>query len=156
MDPQIKNELENISSLAADKAGFIISGIKIVEPEDHPKIKIELKHRDPNKDISIQDCALLNQPITEAIEKSNVIRKPFSLEISSVGISDLLITDRDFQTFKGFPIEVTYNNNKNVLLQESGLLHERSLKHLALNLKGRISLIPRDNVIKVELTTLSG
>ena len=60
-------------------------------------------------DISLDDCALFNTPAYEEIENSNLLNCSYVLEISSQGVSDELTSERDFKTFKGFPVNVELN-----------------------------------------------
>ena len=119
-------------------------------------IQVDIRHHDPNKTVSIEDCTILSEQIDEAIEKSCILNQPFSLEIGSEGIGEILTEDKDFQTFKGFPIEVTYQGLKKIEQQTKGLLLKRSDNDLHINQKGKIYRIPLEDVIQVRLTTLSG
>ncbi len=118
-------------------------------------IQVNIRHSDISQDISLQDCAELSPLMNQAIEKSNLINQPFFLEISSPGIGEFLTEERDFETFKGFPVEVAYKKDGNNQTLEKGLLQDRSKNEVFINLKGRISRIPRDDVIRVRLTTPS-
>ena len=118
-------------------------------------MQVQIRHAGGG-DVSLDDCAKFSTPMGEAIEASQILNEKYVLEISSPGINAQLITDRDFQTFKGFPIEVTFRDNKSSELHQAGLLHERSEDHLHLNIKGKISRIPRENVIEVSLTSPTG
>ncbi len=104
-------------------------------------------------DVSLDDCARLSNPIEEALEASKLFNEAYVLEISSPGIGENLITDRDFVTFRGFPIEILHRTENGSEIQKSGLLLERSADHIHLNIKGRIARIPRQKVINVRLTT---
>ncbi len=108
------------------------------------------------EDVSLEDCVQLTEPMNQAIELSKLLENPYMLEISSPGLSDLLETDREFKTFKGFPITVRFKNKENSELSKSGLLHERSKEYLLINIKGRMSKIPREDVITVQLTSTTG
>ena len=108
------------------------------------------------KEVSLEDCANLNGPIGEAIENSELINQPYVLEISSTGLSEKLINDRDFKTFKGFPIEIILKGKKKSQIRATGLLHERSNEHIHLNMKGKMKLIPRDEVLDVRLISPTG
>ena len=89
-------------------------------------------------DISLDDCSKFNNPLSNVIESSNLLNCSYVLEISSQGVSDELTSERDFKTFKGFPVNVELNqkNSKNKLL--NGLLYEKSNDYLAINIKGKI------------------
>ncbi len=104
-------------------------------------------------DVSLDDCASFSGPMGEAIEASDLLKEPYVLEISSQGISEDLNSDRDFLTFHGFPVEVNFRDEKESQTHLSGLLHERSDKHVLLNIKGRIKRIPREDIICVRLTS---
>tara|TARA_Y100001968_G_scaffold201510_1_gene185029 strand:- start:2854 stop:3216 length:363 start_codon:yes stop_codon:yes gene_type:complete len=107
-------------------------------------------------DVSVDDCATLSTPISEAFDNSQLLKNPYILEISSPGINDLLTSPRDFETFQGFPVEVIFKDENQNKQTKIGLLHEKSEDHLKLNLKGRISIFPMRNVMKVRLTSLEG
>ena len=107
-------------------------------------------------DVSLEDCARFSTPLGEAIESSQLAPENYVLEVSSPGISDKLLSDRDFKTFKGFPIEVTYSSEKNSQLSKRGLLHEKSQNHLHLNIKGRMSRINLDAITEVRLVSPTG
>ena len=119
-------------------------------------IQINIKHKDPDKKVSIDDCSFLSQYIDEAIQDSSILDQPFILEISSEGVGDFLTEEKDFQIFKGFPIEVTYQDLKKIEKQTNGLLLKRTDNDLQINQKGKTLRIPVEDVIQVRLTTPSG
>ena len=115
-------------------------------------MQVQIRHSDGG-DVSLDDCARFSEPMGEAIEASELLDQGYVLEISSPGIGEQLKTDKDFKTFKGFPIEITIQNDSGSNLSRTGLLHERSKTHVHLNIKGQIKQIPREEVISVRLTT---
>ena len=119
-------------------------------------IQVNIRHKNPEKKVTIDDCSNLSQHIDEAIQNSSILHQPFTLEISSEGVGEILSKQKDFQIFKGFPIEVTYQDSKKIEQQTNGLLLERSDNDLQINQKGKIHLIPVQDVIQVRLTTPSG
>ena len=64
--------------------------------------------------------------------------------------------EEDFQTFKGFPVEVSYQDLKKIEQQTNGLLLKRTDNELHINQKGKTQRIPVEDVIEVRLTTLAG
>ncbi len=107
-------------------------------------------------DVSLDDCARFSKPMQEALEASEQFQDNYVLEISSPGVGVNLISDRDFDSFRGFPVEVCYQEKNGSEIYKEGLLHERSLEHVHLNVKGRIDRIPRNEVITVRLTNAKG
>ena len=90
--------------------------------------------------------AALREALTEA----------YVLEISSPGIGDRLQSDRDFQTFRSYPVDVVYTDGDGHEQRQSGTLLERTADHVQINMRGRVKRIPRDSVISVELTSPTG
>ena len=119
-------------------------------------IQVNIRHKNPQKKVTIDDCSILSQYIDEAIQCSSILDRPFTLEISSEGIGDFLTEEKDFQIFKGFPIEVTYQDLKKIEQQTNGLLLKRTDNDLQINQKGKTHRIPVEDVIQVRLTTPSG
>ncbi len=155
MPNQIVKDLEHLAAITAVKAGFQIIGVHLLATTNPMTIQIQIRHQNGD-DVSLEDCSNLSKPMIDSIENANLIKGSYVLEISSPGLSDILETDKEFETFKGFPIEVSTKNKANNPLLHSGLLHERSNDHVLINIKGRMSKIPREEVIQVRLTSPTG
>ena len=116
-------------------------------------IQVNIRHKNSEKKVTLDDCSILSQYIDEAIQGSSILDQPFNLEISSEGIGDFLTKEKDFQTFKGFPVEVSYQDLKKIEQQTNGLLLKRTDNELQINQKGKTQRIPVEDVIQVRLTT---
>ena len=117
-------------------------------------LEVQIRHSS-GADVSLDDCAGFSGVLGDALEASSLLTEAYVLEISSPGIGDQLIEDRDFQTFRGFPVEVTHRDKDNSEQRLDGLLLERSDDELQINIRGRIKRISRDRVIGVRLTSPS-
>jgi len=147
-----KIKLENLLIEVAKLWNFEICSLNIKTNQNPTVIKIVIKKTNGD-DISLDDCALFNTPASEEIENSNLLNCSYVLEISSQGVSDELTSERDFKTFKGFPVNVELNQNSKIKFL-NGLLYEKSKDYLAINIKGKIKKIPFDEVLKISLSTL--
>ena len=153
MNKENKFKLEILLKKIATTLDFEVCGLNI--KTNHNPIVIEIVIKKTNgEDISLDDCALFNAPASNEIEKSNLLNCSYVLEISSQGVSDELTSDRDFKTFKGFPVNVELNQKNSKIKFFNGLLYEKSNDYLAINIKGRIKKIPLDEVLKISLCTL--
>ena len=150
MNKENKSKLEGLLKKIANARDLKICSLNIQTSENPTVVKITIK-RTNGDDISIEDCASFNAPASEEIENSNLLNCSYVLEISSQGVSDELTSDRDFKTFKGFPVNVQLNqkNSKKKFLY--GLLYEKSKDYLAINIKGKIKKIPFEEVLKLSL-----
>ena len=148
-----KSDLENIVRELAKSYKYEIHSVNFLTNHNPLKIIITLKNLDGN-DITLDDCLRFNEPVMLAIDSSNLVNCRYVLEISSQGVSDELTSNRDFKTFKGFPVRVELNQNNSKIKNLNGLLYEKSNDYLAINVKGKIQKIPLDEVIKVSLATI--
>ena len=153
MNKENKIKLESLLKKVAFVWGFEICSLNF--QTNHNPIIIQILIKKTNgDDISLDDCALFNNPASEEIENSNLINCSYVLEISSQGVSDELTSERHFKTFKGFPVNVELNQKNSKIKFLNGLLYEKSNDYLAINIKGRIKKIPFDEVLKISLCTL--
>ncbi len=148
-----KSNLENLIKEIGEKFKYEIHSINLLANHNPMTIQIILKKID-GKDITIDDCLLFNEPVMCAINSSNLLNCRYVLEISSQGVSDELTSNRDFKTFKGFPVRVELNQNNSKIKNLNGLLYEKSNDYLAINIKGKIQKIPFNEVSKVILATI--
>ena len=153
MNKEGQKELEVLIKKVAEKFAFEIISINFLTNHNPMTIKIKIRKID-GSDISINDCTDFNDPVEYAIESSNLINCSYVLEISSQGVSDELNSERDFKTFKGFPVNVELNQKNSKLKFLNGLLYEKSKDYLAINIKGKIRKIPFDEVLKISLCKL--
>ena len=153
MNKENKNKLEALLKKVANAWDLKICSLNIRTNQNPIVVEIIIK-KTSGKDISLDDCALFNAPVSEEIENSNLLNCSYVLEISSQGVSDELTSERDFKTFKGFPVNVELNQKNSKTKFLNGLLYEKSKDYLAINIKGKIKKIPFDEVLKISLCTL--
>ena len=153
LNKENKIKLETLLKKVANEWDFEICSLKIQTNLNPIVIEITIKKTNGD-DISHDDCALFNTPVSEKIENSNLLNCSYVLEISSQGVSDELTSDRDFKTFKGFQVNVELNQKNSKIKFLNGLLYEKSKDYLAINIKGKIKKIPFDEVLKISLITL--
>ena len=153
MNKEKKNSLEGLLGKVANAMGFEIHSLILQTTRKPIVVEIIIKKIN-GEDISLDDCALFNAPASEEIDNSNLLNCSYVLEISSQGGSDELTSERDFKTFKGFPVNVQLNQKNSKIKFLNGLLYEKSKDYLAINIKGKIKKIPFDEVQKISLCTL--
>ena len=153
MNKENKNKLEIILQEVAKEYDFKICTLDIQTNQNPILLEIRIKKTNGN-DVSIDDCSKFNTPASIEIENSNLLNCSYVLEISSQGVSDELTSERDFKTFKGFPVNVELNQKNSKIKNLNGLLYEKSKDFLAINIKGKIKKIPFNEVLRISLCTL--
>ena len=115
-------------------------------------LEVQIRHS-TGTDVSLDDCAGFSGVLGDALETSTLLTEAYVLEISSPGIGETLSSERDFQTFRGFPVEVVHRDRDDTEQRLEGLLLERDEDTLQINIRGRIKRLPRDHVLSVRLTS---
>ena len=147
-------DLESLSTGVAVANGFDLCSIQLFTHLNPMTLEVQIRHSNGD-DVSLDDCARFSALLGESIESGNVLSEAYVLEVSSPGIGEVLNSDRDFQTFRGFPVEVTVIDPKDGESQLEGLLLERDDTVLQINIRGRIKRLARDQVTQVRLTSPS-
>ena len=122
MDKECKKNLEFLLQDVAKELNLEIVGLNLLTNLNPIIIKIIIKKTNQD-DITLDDCSTFNNPVSDLIDNSNLLKCSYVLEISSQGVSDELTSERDFKTFKGFPVNVELNqkNSQIKFLNSSGL-----------------------------------
>jgi ribosome maturation factor RimP len=102
-------------------------------------------------DTGLQDCEAMSRAFEDALEIAGLIPDAYVLEVSSPGISSVLSSDREFTSFRGFPVRVTTEPAFQGQLHWEGSLIGRDLAAVKITRRGRVIAIPREWVVQVEL-----
>jgi ribosome maturation factor RimP len=144
-------EIINLAKPIAQKLGLEVVDIIFQTNKKPPVLRVDIRNR--QTDTSLADCEQMSRLLEEILDSQEIITGSYMLEVSSPGIPRELNTDREFISFKGFPVVVKtsalYKNEK----QWRGNLQSRDEKAIYLNLKGKKMAIPRELVAKVQLDT---
>jgi len=87
----------------------------------------------------------------ELDEELNRVLVNFEVLVASPGVSNILKIDRDYESFKGFPVIATTTTEFKKKTKFEGTLVERTEAAVVLSLKGRVVKIPRDLIDQVRL-----
>lgn len=145
-------QLEALARTAAQRAGYDVRSVQLLSHRIPLTLQITVQRSDGG-DISLDECASLSAPLAEAIDAGDLLTGAYVLEISSPGIGEDLHSDRDFRSFRGFPVAVLHRNPTGAEQRSEGLLLERDDEAVQLNMRGRPKRIKRTDVISVRLIT---
>ena len=148
-------DLERLARATAAVAGLDLRGVEVLTHRIPMTLRVLVQRAD-GTDVSLDQCAALSGPLGEALEAATLLDAPYVLEVSSPGIGDDLSSDRDFESFRGFPVEVLRRESDGEPSRQAGLLLGRDAQAVLLNRRGRTVRIPREAVLQVRLTTPSG
>ncbi|NJR38794.1 MAG: ribosome maturation factor RimP [Leptolyngbyaceae cyanobacterium CSU_1_4] len=144
--------IPHITELATPVAaalGLDVVGAVFHTHQSPPVLRIDVRNQ--KQDTSLQDCEHMSQALEAVLDESEIIPDAYILEVSSPGISRTLTTDREFISFKGFPVEVTTLEPYKGQNAWTGNLIRREDESVHLSQKGRAIAIPRSLIERVQL-----
>lgn len=145
-------ELERLAAEVAEGSGLAVRGLQVLTHRIPMTVLVQVQRQDGD-DISLDECAAYSGRFSEALDAAELLQEAFVLEISSPGVSDELESDREFRSFRGFPVEIVSRGNPDGEKRHTGLLLERTDTDVLLNVRGRTVRLPRQSVLSVRLTT---
>ncbi|MDJ0534386.1 MAG: ribosome maturation factor RimP [Xenococcaceae cyanobacterium MO_207.B15] len=146
-------QIINLATPIAQKLNLEVIDVVFQTNKNPPVLRIDIKNT--IQDTSLEDCEQMSKAFEAQLDTTTLLPGAYVLEVSSPGISRNLTTDREFISFKGFPIIVkTFAPYKNQKLWR-GKLQGRDEKNLYLNQKGKTVTIPRDLIAKVQIDEAS-
>jgi ribosome maturation factor RimP len=146
--PLIPQILELAKPVAAS-LGLDVVGAVFHTNQHPPVLRVDIRNME--RDTGLDDCERMSHTLEAALDASNLIPDAYVLEISSPGVPRSLTTDREFSSFKGFPVEVTTTEPHNGQTTWLGQLIRRDDQSIYLSQKGRSINIPRHLVSRVQL-----
>jgi ribosome maturation factor RimP len=146
--PLIPQVIELAKPLAAT-LGLEVVGAVFHTDQSPPVLRLDV--RNLQADTSLDDCERMSLALEAALDVTDLLPGAYVLEISSPGISRSLNTDREFLSFKGFPITITTTEPYNGHKSWTGQLIRRDQEAVYLSKKGRAIAIPRELISTVQL-----
>ena len=143
------SQITDLAHPLADSLGLQVAGAVFHTNQQPPVLRIDICH--PERDISLEDCEQMSRALESALDSTELLPDAYVLEVSSPGISRVLTTDREFISFKGFPVIVTAAEPYAGQKEWTGQLIRRDESAVYINQKGRAIVIPRTLITKVQL-----
>ena len=142
-------QITDIATPIATELGLEVVAVIFHTHERPPALRVDI--RNPSADTGLQDCERMSRALEAALDTTEVIPFAYSLEVSSPGTSRELTTDREFNAFSGFAVQVTTHQPIDRKTEWQGQLIRRDETTIYLSQKGRTIQIPRELVSKVYL-----
>ena len=142
-------QITDIATPIAAQLGLEVVAVIFHTHERPPCLRVDI--RNPAAETGLQDCERMSRALEAALDASETIPFPYALEVSSPGTSRQLTTDREFNAFSGFAVQVTTHQPVDKKTEWQGQLIRRDDTKIYLSLKGRTVEIPRELVSKVSL-----
>lgn len=101
--------------------------------------------------ITVDECEKLNNFLSEALDKENVIDGHFVLEVASPGLDRAIVTDRDFIRVMGKELDVSMYEPIDGKREHQGKLLGIDQDNIVIESAGVSTVIPRAKIAKAKL-----
>lgn len=102
--------------------------------------------------ISIDDCELINNRITDKLDEIDAISDPYYLEIASVDITTPFTRDKDFKKNLGNVVIVNLYQKLDSKKEFKGILKDFNNQEISLKLEKNQIKIERSNISSIKLS----
>ncbi len=142
-------QIIDLATPVAEELGLEVVGVVFHTNQRPPILRVDI--RNPHQDTGLDDCERMSRALEATLDAQEIIPDAYVLEVSSPGISRELTTDREFVSFKGFPVIVSTSPPYEGQQEWTGQLIGRDETSVYLNQKGRAIAIQRTQITKVRL-----
>jgi ribosome maturation factor RimP len=142
-------QIIELATPVATELGLEVVGAVFHTNQSPPVLRVDI--RNPQQDTGLDDCERMSRALEASLDAAEIIPGAYLLEISSPGISRQLVTDREFISFKGFPVIVSTSPAYQGQQEWTGQLVRRDETAVYLNQKGRVVEVPRALITRVQL-----
>jgi ribosome maturation factor RimP len=142
-------QIIDLATPVAEQLGLEVVGAVFHTNHQPPILRVDI--RNPQQETGLDDCERMSRALEISLDTSEIIPDAYVLEVSSPGISRQLLTDREFISFKGFPVVISTSQIHDGQQEWTGQLMRRDETTVYLNQKGRVVEIPRVLVTRVQL-----
>lgn len=143
-------QILDLAAPVAESLGLEVVGAVFHTNQRPPVLRVDI--RNLSTDTGLDDCEQMSRALEAALDEAGTIPDAYVLEVSSPGVSGVLSTDREFTSFKGFPVVVTTSEPYSGYREWNGQLIRRDDAAVHVSVKGRAIAIPRHLVTRVQLT----
>ncbi len=142
-------QIIDLAAPVAENLGLSVVGAVFHTHQSPPVLRVDISNS--QGETSLDDCERMSRALEAVLEPASLLPDAYILEISSPGISRFLSTDRDFSSFKGFPMIVRTSEPYQGHKEWTGKLIGRDENLVYISQKGRKIKIPRQLVTQVQL-----
>jgi ribosome maturation factor RimP len=139
-----------LAATVAEPLGLAVVQAVFRTNQSPPVLRLDI--RNVSQDTGLEDCERMSRAFEPILDESGLLADAtYVLEISSPGVPQDLESDRDFISFRGFPVLVATSAAIKDQSEWQGNLLGRDETSVMISLKGRTVKIPRDQITTVQL-----
>lgn len=144
---KIEEKVENLIEPKIQELGYNLYDVEYVKEGKDYYLRIYIENE---KGISLDDCELVSNNITELLDKEDYIKEQYFLEVSSTGVEKILRKDKHLQSNLGENVQVKLFKPLNKKKQYNGKLKDFDEKNIVLDVNSQDLSIEKQNISQIK------
>ena len=143
----IENKVETIVKDPIEKLGYELYDVLYIKEGKNYTLRIVIDKEDG---IDLEDCEKVNNAITDLLDKEDLIKEQYFLEVSSPGIERVLRKDWQLKKYIGSQVEIKmFKKDLNNKKEYIGILSEVLEDKIILDI-GEMVELERNNISQIK------
>ena len=144
---KIEEKVENLIENKVQELGYSLYDVEYVKEGKDYFLRIYIESE---KGISLDDCELVSNNITELLDKEDYIKEQYFLEVSSTGVEKVLKKDKHLQSNLGVNVQVKLFKPFNGQKQYEGILKDFDEDNVIIETASEEIKIDRQNIGQIK------
>ena len=143
----IEKKVQNLLEEIIQNLGYDLYDIEYVKEGKDYYLRIYI---DSENGISLDDCEIVSNNITDLLDKDDFIKEQYFLEVSSPGVERVLKKDKHLQNNLGIKVQIKLFKQFNGQKQYEGILKSFNEKNIVIEINSQNINIERQNIGQIK------
>ncbi len=144
---KIEDKVEELVSSKIQSLGYELYDVEYVKEAKDYYLRIYI---DNEKGITLNDCELVSNNITELLDKEDYIKEQYFLEVSSPGVERILRKDKHLEANIGKKVQIKLFKPLNGKKQYVGILEQYDENNLTVKTENQSINIARQDIAQTK------
>jgi len=144
---KIEEKVESLIKSKIQELGYILYDVEYVKEGKEYYLRIYI---DSEKGISLDDCELVSNNITELLDKEDYIKEQYFMEVSSPGVERVLKKDKHLQNNIGVKVQIKLFKPFKGQKQYEGILKSFDEENIIIEMDSQDLNIERQNIAQIK------
>jgi len=144
---KIEEKVESLIESKVNELGYSLYDVEYVKEGKDYYLRVYIENE---KGISLDDCELVSNNITELLDKEDYIKEQYFLEVSSTGVERVLKKDKHLKSNIGVNVQVKLFKPFNGQKLYEGILKSFDEKNIVIEVDLQDLIIERQNIGQIK------
>ncbi len=144
---KIEDKVENLIKTKVQELGYNLYDVEYVKEGKDYFLRVYI---DKDNGITLDDCEIVSNGITEILDNADYIKEQYFLEVSSPGVERILKKDKHLKSNIGANVQVKLFKPLDEKKQYEGILKDFDSDNIKIETSSQILEIERQNIGQIK------